>query len=170
METIKTYAEEYVFLDLAYPVPVYYCGKQYHSVLEGVQTLMQAYDGRANIDQEHRAWYLRHIMTHMLQWKFVCNEEMRQKLLGTENAILARGQSNFNRTGNEVMMEIRAKLQQQKYFFAVKTEDGEKSSSIKKYYKSFASAKQYLSTQSDFWSDEPCKADDHHILIYCFDD
>ena len=170
METIKSYYEENVFLDLAYPMPVYYCGKRYPSVLEGVQTLMKEYDSRDKIDPEHRAWYLRYIMEKMLMWKFVCNTEMAQKLIDTGDAILARGQSMFNKTANELMMAIRANLQKGKYFFAVITEDGERSSSIKKYYQTFTAVEQYLATQHDFWSDKPCEVDDSHFRIYCFDD
>ena len=170
METIKQYHEENVFLDLAYPIPVYYSSKRYPSVLEGVQTLMKEYDNRPNIDQEHRAWYLRHIMKQMLLWKFVCNREMRLRLIATRDDILARGQSTINQTGNELMMEIRANLQRGKYFFAVITEDGEKSSSIKKYYQTFSAVEQYLATQHDFWSDKPCEVNDSHVRIYCFDD
>lgn len=170
MENITQYREEYVFLDLAYPTPVYCHGKQYPSVLEGVQTLMKSYDERKDIDNEHRAWYMRYIMTHMLQWKFVCNKDLADKLMATGDAQLTRGHSEFNKLGNELMMEIRKNLQNSLYFLGVRVEDGERSSSVKKYYKSFEAAAKYLSTQNDYWSFAHCKPDDSHIIIYCCND
>lgn len=122
------------------------------------------------------------VMRNCLLRKFLCNDELLQKLLATGDAELIEGNTWHdnawgdcscdkckNKPGKnmlgQLLMEIREKARNGMYVFAVETDDSAYRSSIKGYYKNYRDAAQWLSEHYDWYCSNPCAPDDRHLKI-----
>ena len=104
------------------------------------------------------------ILKECLMRKFLCNDELLQKLWDTGDQELLDG-TEENVTGR-LLMEIRRKSRSHEYVYAVRifTED-EDDGVIVGYYKHRNDAEQTLRSHKDFGSTLRCPLDNTHLII-----